>query len=48
MSSAAPALHGRTFGAGSGTDAGMDPRKLVGFIAMVFGMFMPILDTQIV
>jgi len=48
MSSAAPALPGRTFGAGSGTDAGMDPRKLVGFIAMVFGMFMAILDTQIV
>jgi Major Facilitator Superfamily len=48
MSSAAAALPGRAFGAGSGTDAGMDPRKLVGFIAMVFGMFMAILDTQIV
>jgi DHA2 family multidrug resistance protein len=46
MSCAAAALPGRALGAGR--DAGIDPRKLLGFIAMVFGMFMAILDTQIV
>src|SRR3974377_1691521 len=35
-------------GAASGTDGGIDPRRLVAFLAMVFGMFMAILDIQIV
>ena len=49
MSSAtASALPASPFGAGIGVDADIDPRKLVGFLAMVFGMFMAILDIQIV
>jgi DHA2 family multidrug resistance protein len=30
------------------TATGFDPRRLIAFIAMVFGMFMAILDIQIV
>ena len=32
----------------SGADERIDPRRLVAFLAMVFGMFMAILDIQIV
>ena len=46
--SSATALPASPFGAGIGVDADIDPRKLVGFLAMVFGMFMAILDIQIV
>ena len=35
-------------GAASGADQRIDPRRLVAFLAMVFGMFMAILDIQIV
>src|ERR1700747_3774627 len=35
-------------GGASGTDERIDPRRLVAFLAMVFGMFMAILDIQIV
>src|SRR5262249_33428027 len=34
--------------AASGADDRIDPRRLVAFLAMVFGMFMAILDIQIV
>src|SRR5260370_17473211 len=34
--------------AAAGADERIDPRKLVAFLAMVFGMFMAILDIQIV
>ncbi|MBM3628242.1 MAG: DHA2 family efflux MFS transporter permease subunit [Alphaproteobacteria bacterium] len=35
-------------GAATGADAGIPPRRLLAFLAMVFGMFMAILDIQIV
>jgi len=35
-------------GAAGGADERIDPRRLVAFLAMVFGMFMAILDIQIV
>ncbi len=35
-------------GAAAGADQRIDPRRLVAFLAMVFGMFMAILDIQIV
>ncbi|MBM3481056.1 MAG: DHA2 family efflux MFS transporter permease subunit, partial [Alphaproteobacteria bacterium] len=35
-------------GAATGADAGIRPRRLLAFLAMVFGMFMAILDIQIV
>src|SRR6201984_2227293 len=35
-------------GGASGTDERIDPRRLVAFLAMVFGMFMAILDIQVV
>src|SRR5258708_11290854 len=34
--------------AAAGADERIDPRRLVAFLAMVFGMFMAILDIQIV
>ncbi len=47
-SSALPASGAVSAGATGGVDERIDPRKLVAFLAMVFGMFMAILDIQIV
>ena len=41
-----PALPAAT--AASGGEERIDPRRLIAFVAMVFGMFMAILDIQIV
>src|SRR5689334_18361056 len=44
-----PALNGNEFIAAPADDADrIEPRRLIAFIAMVFGMFMAILDVQIV
>jgi DHA2 family multidrug resistance protein len=43
-----PALPPSAGAAASGADQRIDPRRLVAFLAMVFGMFMAILDIQIV
>ncbi|THV21628.1 DHA2 family efflux MFS transporter permease subunit [Peteryoungia ipomoeae] len=45
---AATTAQGAASAAGIGAEERMDPKRLIAFLAMVFGMFMSILDIQIV
>ncbi|MEH6656006.1 MAG: MFS transporter, partial [Loktanella salsilacus] len=48
MSATSPAMQGTAPAAAAADDNALTPRRVLAFMVMVFGMFMAILDIQIV